>query len=429
MASDHSTLQCQSELATDYYGLGVRLGVYFAWLGGYIANTILPSECASAADTSTIFLLTLLIAMAGDARTGELTQIDGLVLMHLCGGTVFGVVTLWGYRTRVYRNHGPRAVRMFGGFGTHIRLVVSLGVSIFGLWFWLYGVTGGLRPMGPDDGTNPPNSADCSVLYTFFFAKVRADGGIRYYYVVVCLSCILWFGTMLLVSSLAALASFDRIRSLVEYSKWTSLNRVKYATGFTHKELKFMFNFLRVANLIWLVFAAVTVEVTLNFNHVSGVLGGRHDGRLQLPGQLLPFLVGLFSFVKILYQLFKARWGGAGDEADSEKVSSDPTEVVEAMVISPTESTFPRDRDEEAGSVSPKMLSSRSESYFVARSLPVRYLVGWLPWLGMVVHPATKKSRLSILVSRGTGLSAVEPGSAEESVALPTKRENQTGYE
>ncbi|KAK3353885.1 hypothetical protein B0T25DRAFT_222198 [Lasiosphaeria hispida] len=419
MASDHANLQCQSELATDYYGLGVRLGVYFAWLGSYIANTILPSECGSAADTSTIFLLTLLIAMAGDARTGELTQIDGLILMHLCGGTVFGVVTLWGYRTRLYRNHGPRAVRMFGGFGTHIRLIVSLGVSIFGLWFWLYGVTGSLRAMGPDDGTDPPNSADCGVLYTFFFAKVRADSGVRFYYVIVCLSCILWFGTMLLVSSLAALASFDRIKSLVEYSKWTSLNRVKYATGFTHKELKFMFNFLRVANLIWLIFAAVTVEVTLNFNHVTGVLGGRHDGRLQLPGQLLPFLVGLFSFVKILYQLFKAKWGGAG-EAAAGRV--EPTEVVEAMVISPTESTFPADEESE-----PKMLSSRADSYFVARSLPVRYLVGWLPWLGMVVHPATKKSRLSILVSRGTGLSAVEPGSPEELDALPTKRENRMG--
>jgi hypothetical protein len=229
-------IHCESATASDYYGLGVRLGIYFAWLGGYVANTILPSEMGPAGDTNTIFLLTLLIAMANDARTGKLTQIDGLVLMHLCGGTVFGILSVWGYRTRVYLDRGPRAVRLFGGFGTHIKLVVSLGVSIFGFWFWLYGVEGALLPLGPGDGAEPPNPPECGTLWTFFFAKIRAAGGIRIYYLIVCASCIVYFGVMFLLSSLAGWASIDRLAELFEFHQWTTRNRSNYVTGFTHKE-------------------------------------------------------------------------------------------------------------------------------------------------------------------------------------------------
>jgi len=234
---DGLTLECHSGRATDYYGLGVRLGIYFSWLGNYMANTVLPSEFGPAADTSTIFLLTLLVAMTNDSRSRDLNQIDGLVLMHLCGGSIFGILSLWGYRTRLYRDRGPRAVRLFGGFGTHIRLAVSLGVSIFGLWFWLYGVKGALRSMaGPDDITQPPNPPECAVLYTFFFAKLRADGGIRIFYIMTCVSCILYYGVMLVVSSLAGWVSFGRLVELIQFHKWTTQNRGKYATGFSQQE-------------------------------------------------------------------------------------------------------------------------------------------------------------------------------------------------
>ena len=229
-------LVCQSDRASDYYGLGVRLGVYFAWLGSYIANTILPSEFGPAADTSTIFLLVLLIAMATDATSGELTRLDGLVLMHLCGGTVFGVVSLWGYRTRLYRNYGPKAVRMFGGFGTHIRMTISFAVSAFGFWFWIYGVNNYLKPLGPDDGNDPPNDPRCTPLYTFFFAKLEATGGIRYYYIVVCSFCMLYFAVMFLVSGMAGIASFTRFKRVREFNDWAAVNRTKYATGFSHRE-------------------------------------------------------------------------------------------------------------------------------------------------------------------------------------------------
>jgi hypothetical protein len=233
---EEQQITCQTVRAPDYYGLGVRLGIYFSWLQGYIANTMLSSEVAGSLDTNTIFLLTLLVAMIKCSRIRMLEQIDGLILMHLSGGTIFGVLSIWGYRTVQYTEEGPRAIRHFGGFGTHARLIVSLAVSVFGLWFWMFGVTGGLDPMGPNDGMQPPNSPECGTLYTFMFGKVRADGGIRIFYIIVCICCIIYFGVMLLVSTLAG---YSRVRTMIQLAqskRWADSSRLRFATGFNYKE-------------------------------------------------------------------------------------------------------------------------------------------------------------------------------------------------
>lgn len=67
-----------------------------------------------------------------------------------------------------------------------------------------------------------------------------------------------------------------------------------------------------VFNLIWMLFMATLIEITLNENRIYQVLGGT-TSRLQQndllqPGQLLPMLIGTFSFVRCLfiaYELFR----------------------------------------------------------------------------------------------------------------------------
>ena len=87
---------------------------------------------------------------------------------------------------------------------------------------------------GPGDESDNPEA--CGTVYTFFFAKVRANGPVRFYYAVVCAFCIAWFGIMFLVSSLAGVVSFENVKGLVGFKRWSNQNRSKYATGFTEKE-------------------------------------------------------------------------------------------------------------------------------------------------------------------------------------------------
>ncbi|KAH7137304.1 hypothetical protein B0J13DRAFT_677340 [Dactylonectria estremocensis] len=368
-------IECQTAVASDYYGLGVRLGIYFTWLQAYIANTLLASSIPSAADTNTIFLLTLLIAMLNDSVSGTLSQVDGLVLMHLCGGTVFGTLSLWGYRTRLYKDNGPVAVRLFGGYGTHIRMLICLAVSTYGAWFWGWGVTGKLDSMTAlTDGVQPPNPSECSVTYTFFFSKLPITGGIRYYYLIVCACCTAWFGAMMLVSGLAGWFCLENLqgsfrKSWADSARADAWSRPRYVTGLKTNELVIMYKVLRVANLAWLIYSIIMVEFTLNFNHIAGVLGGRDGNALSNPGQLLPFLVGLFGFATTLYALVKEKFFPK-TVVQLEKTSKGGL-LDTARSLSRTSSG-----DKARG----RSLDQQQDK----RSLFIRYLVAWMPWLSLL---------------------------------------------
>lgn len=118
-------LDCSSTVSNDYYGLGVRLGIYMIWLTSYLCNAFLPDELASALDANAIFLLALLASIfRGTIIHGgdRLRFIDGLVLMQLCAGYMFGCFSLWGYRTVRYRREGRRSIRHFGDVATSRRI-------------------------------------------------------------------------------------------------------------------------------------------------------------------------------------------------------------------------------------------------------------------------------------------------------------------
>jgi hypothetical protein len=417
IARDPDDYVCHSERASDYYGLGVRLGIYFAWLHAYLANVLVPSQISGALTTNTVFLLTLLVAMTNDSNTDALSQIDGLILMHLCSGTIFGILSLWGYRTRLYTQNGRGAIESFGAWGTHIRMVTALCVSCYGIWFWIHGVTGNLNALGPGDGIEPPNSEECSTLYTFFFAKVKAAGGIRYYYIVMSTGSAVYFGAMLLTSSLSAWFTLERLLGSL-HSRWSraadihKLSRPIYVTGFTQRELVVIHKFLRFANLFWLIFSAITVEVTLNFNHVGDVLGGMgRENTLSLPGQLLPFLVGLLGFCQLLYTIFVEKY-----------INKQPAEVkaLEAMIEASLNPVVPDPNspngkrepgvDESAAENDAEGNQRAAEEHLASKELNkptlIRYLVAWLPWLSLLRN--YDEELLEQGISRqGTGFNSV----------------------
>jgi hypothetical protein len=202
-----------------------------AWVTGWVANVAVPDEIGGALDQNAIFLFALVIAMVRCAITDLLSEMDGLMLMHLSGGSVFSVLSIWGYRTCVYRNDGPQAIERFGGFGTHLRLLLCTAVSVVGLWYWYFGIMGMLPTVTDLDPTNNPT---CNDLHTWFFARFDARGGIRIYYIVVCILCTIYFGIMSLVSVIGPWARICKIRWLARYKFFRTSSRLKFATGFNY---------------------------------------------------------------------------------------------------------------------------------------------------------------------------------------------------
>jgi hypothetical protein len=192
-AADPVPLDCTTEFSNDYYGFGVRLGVYFSWLGSYFANLLLPTEIAGSLDTNAIFLLALSASLFNGSHLRQIQQIDALIIMQLSSGFLFSCFSIWGYRTSYYQQEGPTAIKKFGGVGTHCRLILTAAISVYGTWFWWEGL---------DDGLASSDNPECQKIYTWFLAYFPVRGGIHTLYVVITLGCSIYYCAMAVTAML-----------------------------------------------------------------------------------------------------------------------------------------------------------------------------------------------------------------------------------
>lgn len=79
---------------SDLYGLGIRLGIYMQWTSSLLANNLLEGEILSLLDTNTTFLLAVFSAIAKLTVQKGLQLAEILILLRICFGFLFGVVTV-----------------------------------------------------------------------------------------------------------------------------------------------------------------------------------------------------------------------------------------------------------------------------------------------------------------------------------------------
>jgi len=179
--------------------------------------------------------------------------------------------------------------------------------------------------------------------------------------------------------------------------------KMKYETGYNHRELKLFYNVMRVYNLVWIALCAAMIELTLKENHMRRTLAKYGD--IAFPAQLLSLLVGSLSFLRLVWLIY-VEWS-EGHEALPSRQNLDGSHAnsganVTQHPIESSESTSggykallrwlrghrtsiiptPTDNDENEDGVS---LSSRPTYQ--------RYLVALLPWLSTLdfwKHPRGK---------------------------------------
>jgi hypothetical protein len=123
------------------------------------------------------------------------------------------------------------------------------------------------------------------------------------------------------------------------------------------------------------------VEVTLNWNHVTQVLGP--NGNITYPGQLLPAMIGALGFLRILWLLFR-RWQFPEADSSEERQGADQKIGVsrvdpfdtpqEGLGLLSSPSNYPEDRKVVIG-------QEQKTSTVRRRPLMMRYLVAYLPWM------------------------------------------------
>lgn len=233
----HHTIQtrqadvdCTTPLAKDLYGLGVRLGIYFQWTSGWVSNNFIPDEVAGGLDANSIFLFALLISIVNSTSNDSLTQIDAFIMLQLCAGTVWSVLSIWGYRTCVYRKEGFDAIRRFGGFGTHLRLLLAAAVSWYSIWFWTTGLKGEPHGLSAFD---PQNDPICGNVVVF---GLPIAGPVKGVTLGICIASCVY---NVLLTAAAPLAGITRIRKMISFiraGQYASSTRLRYSTGASRKQ-------------------------------------------------------------------------------------------------------------------------------------------------------------------------------------------------
>lgn len=276
---------------SDFYGLGIRLGIYLQWLASLIANPLLRGERASLAGAYLIFSLALAVAvlLLAFRRECAFTAEIIVILNIFWGGTLLVMVPF----VQLLAD-----IRTTGLALALIPLVLSmLPVST---WFWLrlalYGEVDFVQTNG---GTS-----------FFLLARVTPNHlqGVSFLMAAVCLIlcvipvfCCLCLCLVLFLDWVGRrppewrpaeeeksakekmLDRFERMRQ-----QWTKVEKKKKSPN------KWVIMIAGISLASWSILA---VELTLMWNSVKGVYN------VQSTGQIIALVIGLGVLVKVLWLL------------------------------------------------------------------------------------------------------------------------------
>lgn len=308
--------QCPHEGNPDFYGLGIRVGIYLQLTTAIVAKYCYAGAIPENLTTNAIFLLALFDAVATATVGFELRPEEIVVLLQLCFGFLLSVLSILGgrlSRNDVTRQAGTLRAPPIASF---LRLVLTVAICAYAVWFWF-------------PGKDEMRTEGCPA-YMFFLTRTSIYGGVRIFFqmqsilfaffvgaLFICQSSIiLWSLISTLIGTFPtttvpglALALFwvrsygldvETLRSLGQSSLLLDVpSKMIFPTSNTclfgawlAKMTKPTVPLLNVICLSWTI---LSVELTLRFNRISGV----YD--IRSTGQLIPFVIGLVRFLSLCH--------------------------------------------------------------------------------------------------------------------------------
>lgn len=133
----------------DFYGLGIRLGIYFQWIAQFLANCFLSTEWKSILGASIVFALALTVAVLLLTFEHECTfTAEIIVILFIFWGGFLGSY----YGSPIMDDMG-RLVQQIKFLGTNSAATLPfLLMQIFSLWFWIRLATAGEIDYSPTPG-------------------------------------------------------------------------------------------------------------------------------------------------------------------------------------------------------------------------------------------------------------------------------------
>jgi hypothetical protein len=307
---------------SDFYGLGIRLGIYFQWLASLIANPLLKAERASMAGSYLTFSLALAVAilLLAFQHNCTFTAEIIIVLNIFWGGTLLVMVPFVQLLADIETT----------GLGLAL-LPLILSMLPVSTWFWLRLALYGEVDFAPTKGG------------TSFFLLARVTNShiqaVSCFMAALCLALFIIpvFSSLCLclVLSLSlmnqrppgwggpepeeekgmkerVIARWHRVRQRwrkkVEEKKKKHQHRLRGKWQVLHVGLMFCDRLtchrcMVLAGIFIASWSILTVELTLAWNSVTGVYN------VQSTGQIIALVVGLGILVKVLWLLRHGKVG------------------------------------------------------------------------------------------------------------------------
>lgn len=270
-----------------------------------------------------MFLFALLIAMiVTTARLEPTHSAEILLLMYIIFGGIFTVMTL-GLR----KSHIQKVKKMKGSWAQAMTLFFILATaSIYSSWFWLSGIHHDFL------------ETQCGT-YGFLFAKVSLKNEhVTKFFAALSMYLAIIYGCASVYILAISVLFFLKVPSAIRVvRKWkpapkdvleigdqrqSDLQRYgqnpialdtkifsiplrKQLTSSSRESVSknrrdIMTSIIMpTANVVSLIYSVIGIEMTLQWNHVTGVY------TINSVGQLIPFVIGLAGFVKVIYEPLK----------------------------------------------------------------------------------------------------------------------------
>ncbi|KAK6528901.1 hypothetical protein TWF694_004130 [Orbilia ellipsospora] len=258
---------------SNLYPLGLRLGVYLQWYATIFANFFVPSAAPSMRGINTLFQLAIFSGLSYEVT--NMTAINGIeafILLTLCIGSITSLITSPNMDIRVTR------------VGSIARLMVFLAVFMFGAWYWF-------------TGYRYTAITRCTQEIQFlFFWRVHL-----YHWFMSLSQAVMILGSIVITTTLAYelffLVTIFRMKgfqpSVTKIFQGT-LNKESMLGGVLQQDkYAWVSGALLIITVVIAAAFIVTVEYALKYSNTYLTFN------LGSPVELIPFIVGLFSLIKV----------------------------------------------------------------------------------------------------------------------------------
>jgi hypothetical protein len=159
-----------------------------------------PEEIAPSLDANALFLFAICVGVLKNTVDGNLTVVDIVVMIYVCYGYLFSVLSIFSYRTRRFAGLHISVI------GSFVRLCLAIVINVYAAWFWIHGV-------------HVVKDNVCQPLM-FMFTPVKVFGNARFFWIIGAFCFMTYYSILFILAVMSIVAwNFRLFRALVAQSR------------------------------------------------------------------------------------------------------------------------------------------------------------------------------------------------------------------